>query len=234
MVPNKLRRQRGGAQNYCQDRPLCIAPRSQHILDRPDRAFGNNEPKVSFTPHLETAWLPWFTTAASSSPVKLSQGAQATRASPFSVGLDTKWTSKCKGFRKKKSAVSMWEVKFSPKAWQPSSFNPFSTAKEKGGGGRYTPQHYSAEPQQGTFNYGSPSLTLQILMIRSSQPSKCWWHEEQRRQNIRRQFWDPQWPGPWRRPTLIFNRIPLSQTYSRMCCYCGKQPQESRDLAIPS
>lgn len=102
IASDRLRRRIGGAQNYCHQRPLCIAPQGQHILvGRPDRAFGNNEPMFSFIPHLETAWLPWFTTVASSSPEKLSPGSQPTLASPFSKGLDTKWTSKCKGFSKK-------------------------------------------------------------------------------------------------------------------------------------
>lgn len=59
MAPNKLRRCIGNTQNYCQYRPLCIAPQSQHILvGGPDREFGNNEPMFNFTPYLKTAWLP--------------------------------------------------------------------------------------------------------------------------------------------------------------------------------
>lgn len=43
-----------------------------------------------------------------------------------------------------------------------------------------------------------------------------------------------QWPGPRRRPLPSSStQYPWSQTYSRMC-YCGKQPQDSRDLVIPS
>lgn len=96
-----------------------------------------------------------------------------------------------------KSAVSMWEVKFSPRAWQRHDLFFQSFQYRKGIG--VAPQRrataatvlqqrwvtartarYSAEPQWGlSVHHGSASLTLQTLMIRSSQPSKCRWREEQ-------------------------------------------------------
>lgn len=176
------------------------APQGQHILvGRPDRAFGNNEPMFSFIPHLETAWLPWFTTAASSSPVKLSPGSQPTLASPFSKGLDTKWTSKCKGFSKKcsfhvrskilpQSMTAPWPLLSILSV--PQRERGCATALSRSSNGTTAAlqqrwvtartARYNAEPQRGlSVHHGSASLTLQILMIRSSQPSKCRWREEQ-------------------------------------------------------
>lgn len=202
-VPDRLRRRIGSAQNYCHKRPLCRAPQGQHILvGTPDRAFGNNEPMFSFIPHLKTAWLPWFTTAASSSPVKLSPGSQPTLASPFSKGLDTKWTSKCKGFSKKCSfhvrskilpqsmtaprpLLSILSVPQRERgcATAPSRSSNVTTAAlspSKNCWVTARTARYNAEPQRGlSVHHGSASLTLQILMIRSSQPSKCRWREEQ-------------------------------------------------------
>lgn len=202
-------------------------------------------------PYLETAWLPWFTTAASSSPVKLSPGGQPTLASPFSKGLDTKWTSKCKGFSKKCSfhvrskilpqsmtapwpLLSILSVPQRERGCAPApSHGSNSATAALGHSKNRALQRWTTARAFSTswFSLSNPTNThdqvQSAIKVPVTRGTECRTSEDRLPQGS-------QWPGPRRRPLPSSStQYPWSQTYSRMC-YCGKQPQDSRDLVIPS